>query len=103
MPQIALDDIERDIEQVLRQELASIGLNHVELKAGVDHDGDAAVFITAVLPSEAPLVPGDVGAAARVAVAKVLDRAGDDRVSYLYLRRADDADRPIDDIGARSP
>lgn len=102
MPQVALKDIEKDIETALRKELVSIGLDHVELRAGIDHDGDAAVFVTAILPSQAPAVPGGIGAAANVAIARVLDHVGDERLSYLYLRRPDD-ERAIDEATDMTP
>jgi hypothetical protein len=91
-----------EIEQVLKQVLGSFALDHVELKEGFDHDGDAAVFVTAVLKSGTPLMPGDVSASASVAVAQLLKRAGDERLSYLYLHRPDD-ERPADDEATISP
>jgi hypothetical protein len=96
MPKVALRDIEKDIEKALRKEFGSFGLDHVELKAGFDHDGDPAVFVTAVLPLQAPLMPGDISAAANVAVAQVLYNAGDERLSYLHIHRPDD-ERPMEE------
>ena len=96
MPKVALRDLEKEIEKALRKEFGSFGLDHVELKAGFDHDGDPAVFVTAVLPLQAPLMPGDISAAANVAVAQILDNAGDERLSYLYIQRPDD-DRPVEE------
>jgi hypothetical protein len=96
MPKVALIDIEKDIETALRKEFGSIGLDHVELKAGFDHDGDPAVFVTAVLPLRAPPMPGGISAAANVAVAQVLHNAGDERLSYLYIHRPDD-ERPLEE------
>jgi hypothetical protein len=93
MPQVMLADIQSEIESVLRKALGSFELDHVELKAGFDHDEDAAVFVTAVLAPNAPLMPGEISGAASVAVANVLQNAGDDRLSYLYIRRPDD-ERP---------
>jgi hypothetical protein len=91
-----------EVEDALRGVLGSVGVDHVELKEGFDHDGDAAVFVTAVLKPGAPLLPGDVSASAGVAVARILERAGDDRFSYLYLRRPDDV-RPADEDATTSP
>jgi hypothetical protein len=91
-----------DVEEALRKVLGSFKLDHVELKEGFDHDGDAAVFVTALLKPDARLIPGDVSASASVAVAKVLELAGDDRLSYLYLRRPDD-ERPEDADATLSP
>ena len=92
MSQVALNDIEK----VLRRELGSFGLDHVELKAGRDHDGDAAVFVTAVLPPKSPPIPGDVSGAASVAIAQLMESTGDERLSYLYIMRPDD-ERPVEE------
>jgi len=89
MSKVALKDIEKDIEEVLRKQFGSFGLDHVELKAGYDHDGDPAIFITAVLPLQAPPMPGEISGAANVAVARVLQKAGDERLSYLHIHHPD--------------
>jgi hypothetical protein len=91
-----------DVEEALRKALGSFGLDQVELKEGFDHDGEAAVFVTALLKPDARLMPGEVSASANVAVARVLERAGDERLSYLYLRRAND-ERPVDEETTLSP
>jgi len=91
-----------EVEEALRHALGSFGLDHVELSEGFDHDGDAAVFVTAVLKPGAPLMPGDISASASVAVAQVLQRAGDARLSYLYLQRPDD-ERAADEDATISP
>jgi len=85
-----------EIEQALRRALGSYGLDHVELESRLDHDGEPAVFVTAVLPERAPPIPGDVSASANVAIANVMEKAGDERLSYLYIRRPDDV-RPEDE------
>lgn len=85
-----------DVEEALRKVLGSFGLDHVELTAGFDHDGEAAVFVTAVLKPDTRLIPGEVSASANVAVAQAMENAGDDRLSYLYIRRPDDQ-RPSDE------
>jgi hypothetical protein len=92
----------QELEKALRKVLGSFGLDHVELREGFDHDGEPAVFVTAVLKPNTGLMPGEVSASASVAVADVLNRAGDDRLSYLYLRRPDD-ERPADEEAALSP
>lgn len=92
MPQIALNDIEK----VLRKEFGSFGLDHVEMESGRDHDGDAALFVTAVLPLKAPPMPGDISSAASVAIANLMGSVGDERLSYLYIKRPDD-ERPLEE------
>jgi len=91
-----------EMEDALRSVLGSFGLDHVELNEGFDHDGDSAVFVTAVLKPGAPLMPGEISGSANVAVAQVLRRAGDERLSYLYLQRPDD-ERPADEDVKISP
>ena len=98
MPQVAA----KDVEKALRKALGSFGLERVEVSAGYDHDGEAAVFVTALLPLHTPPLPGDVSGSASVAVAQALENAGDERLSYVYLRRPDD-ERPLDEKAAVSP
>jgi hypothetical protein len=87
--------LSRAIEEALRPALGSYGLDHVELESGLDHDGEAALFVTAVLPQQTGPVPmpGNISASANVAVAEAMKRVGDERLSYLYIRRPDD-ERP---------
>src|SRR5436305_13269754 len=86
----------KDVEEVLRKEFASLGLDDVKLEAGRDQDRDAAVFVTAVLPPKSPRMPGEISGAASVAIAHLMERAGDERLSYLYIQRPDD-EWPIDE------
>ncbi len=81
-----------DIEEALRKVLGSYGLDHVELEEGFDHDGEPALFVTAVLPEHAGPVPmpGDISGSANLAIAEVMEKAGDERLSYLYIQRPDD-------------
>jgi len=81
-----------DVEEALRKALGSYGLDHVELEAGFDHDGEPALFVTAVLPEHAGPVPmpGDISGSANLAIAEVMEKAGDERLSYLYIQRPDD-------------
>jgi hypothetical protein len=85
-----------DVEQAVKQALGSFGLDHVELVEGVDHDGEAAVFVTAILTPDARLMPGEISASANVALARALENVSDSRLSYLYIRRPDD-ERPLDE------
>jgi hypothetical protein len=81
-----------EIEEALRRTLGSYGLDHIELEEGFDHDGEPALFITAVLPNHAGPVPmpGDISGSANLAIAEVMEKAGDERLSYLYIQRPDD-------------
>jgi hypothetical protein len=97
MPKVTSTDVER----ALKQALGSFGLDHVELEEGVDHDGEAAVFVTAILKPDARLMPGEISASANVALAQAMENADDNRLSYLYIRRPDD-ERPLDEESAVS-
>jgi len=88
--------LEASIEAALKKTLGAHGFDHVEIREGVDHDGEPAVFVTAVLRPQTLKIPGEVSASANVAVAQVLEKAGDDRLSYLYIQRPDD-ERPTDE------
>jgi len=92
----------QELEKALRKALGSFALDHVELREGFDHDGEPAVFVTAVLKPNARLMPGEISTSASVAVADVLKRSGDEWLSYLYLRRPDD-ERPTDEEATLSP
>lgn len=91
----------REFEEALRKALGSFGLDHVELREGFDHDGDAAVFVTAFLQPHAPPMPGEISGSANVAVSQALRNAGDERLSYLCIRRPDD-ERPAEEEVAAS-
>jgi 3-dehydroquinate synthase class II len=92
-----------DIEEALKEALGSYGLDHVELEAGLDHDGEPSLFVTAVLPERTGPVPmpGDISASASLAVAEAMEKAGDERLSYLYIQRPDD-ERPEEEKSAVS-
>lgn len=100
MPEISINEL----EEALRGILNSVGLDHIELAEGFDHDGDSAVFITAVIAPNVPApLPGEVSASASVAVAQAMHAAGDDRLSYLYIRRPDDERPEEEEASAASP
>lgn len=83
------------IEGAVRSKLEPHGLERVVSRAGFDHDGDPALFVYAILAPNSPLVPGEVSAAANVALNDALSGIGDQPFAYLYIRRPDD-ERPED-------
>lgn len=98
--EVSMDDIPRQaIENAVRSKLGPYGLDRVETKAGFDHDGDPALFIYAVLVPNSDVVPGEVSAAANVALNEALG-SDDRRFAYLYIQHPDD-ERPED--APRSP
>jgi hypothetical protein len=96
------EPLKTSIEAALKKTLGAYGFDHAEIKEDFDHDGEAAVFVTAVLRPAAPPIPGDVSGSANVVIAQVMENAGDERFSYLYIRRPDD-ERPIDEEATVSP
>jgi hypothetical protein len=99
MTQAARSEIKEKLEKALQGTLGEIKLDHVEIESGRDHDGDAAVFVKAVLAPKSPPIPGRVSAEANVAVAEIFAQENDPRLSYLYIYRPDD-ERPDEE---RSP
>jgi 3-dehydroquinate synthase class II len=93
--------LEAGIEAALKKTLGAHGFDHVEIREDVDHDGEPAVFVTAVLRPQTLKIPGEVSASANVAIAQALEKVGDDRLSYLYIRRPDD-ERPADEKSTAS-
>jgi phenylalanyl-tRNA synthetase alpha chain len=94
--------LKASIEAALKKTLGAYKFERVEIREDVDHDGEAAVFITAVLQPATPPIPGNVSASANVAIAEAMKNAGDERFSYLYIRRPDD-ERPVDEKSTVSP
>lgn len=81
------------IDRVVRRSLESHGLDRVEAKLGFDHDGDAALFVYAILAPNTPLIPGDVSAQANVALHSALKETEAPPLVYLYIQHPDD-ERP---------
>lgn len=78
------------IDAVLRETLGPYGFDHAEVKAGVDHDGEDALFIDAILKPESPLVEGKTYSEALGALSRALLSRNDPRFPYLMLRHPDD-------------
>lgn len=78
------------IDAVLREKLGSYGFDHAEVKADVDHDGEPALFIDAVLKPNSQLVEGKIYSEAIGALSSALLRLGERRFPYLLLRHPDD-------------
>jgi phenylalanyl-tRNA synthetase alpha chain len=94
--------LKASIEAALKKTLGVYKFERVEIREDVDHDGEAAVFVTAVLQPATPPIPGNVSASANVAIAQAMKNAGDERFSYLYIRRPDD-ERSVDEKSTVSP
>jgi len=78
------------IDSVLRKMLGPYGLDHVQAKADVDHDGEPALFIDAILKPNSELVGGKVYVDVLGALSDALLKRGDHRFPYLTLRHPDE-------------
>jgi len=78
------------IDYVLRDKLGPYGLDHVEAKAGIDHDGEPALFIDAILKPNSQLVAGKIYAEVLGALSDALLKRGERRFPYLSLRHPDE-------------
>ena len=78
------------IDEVLRKTLGPHGLDHVNVVAGEDHDGDPALFIDAVLKPNTPLIGADIYSAAHRVLSNSLLKYGERRFPYLSLRHPDE-------------
>jgi hypothetical protein len=78
------------IDDILQSKLSAHGLDYVEAKAGVDHDGEPALFIDAVLKPNSQLVGGKIYAEVLGALSDALLKHGERRFPYLFLRHPDE-------------
>lgn len=78
------------IDDILRKKLGPHGFDHAEVNAGVDHDGEPALFIDAILKPNSQLVGGKKYGEAHGALSDVLLRYGERRFPYLFIRHPDD-------------
>ncbi len=81
------------IERTLREKLGQHGLDHVEVSQGLDHSGEEALFVLAVLAPQTPLIPGEVSIGANVALNANIRELGETRFAYLHIQHPDD-ERP---------
>lgn len=90
------------INRVVRSSLGAHGLDRVEAKLGFDHDGDAALFVYAILAPKTPLISGEVSAQANVALHSALKETEAPPLVYLYIQHPDD-ERPEAASGTAEP
>jgi len=77
------------IEQVLRKTLGPHGFDRAETTVGLDHDGQEALFIEAILKPNSKLIEATAYSAALGALSDALLKRGDRRFPYLTLRHID--------------
>jgi hypothetical protein len=77
------------IDDVLRAKLGPHGFDHADVRVDLDHDGEEALFIDAVLKPNSPLVEGKIYSKALGALSDALLKHGERRFPYLMLRHLD--------------
>lgn len=92
------DDLQAIADKVLRQKLSGIGFDGIVARAGLDHDGDPAVFVCVNMPSGSAIIPAGLLADARVALAKALASRGDESLAYLSVDWPGDEAPPSSDV-----
>lgn len=78
------------VEGVLRPILDPHGFDHAEVRVDLDHAGDEAIFVDAVMKPAAGFVGGKVSNAAHGALSDALLASGDERFPYMTIRHPDD-------------
>lgn len=82
-------------ETVLKDQLSKEGFDHAEVRSGEDHDGEAALFVTAVMQAGRDIIPGDTFSRAYEALDDRLRAKGEQRFPYFDLKWI--GDEPLDD------
>lgn len=82
-------------EQVLARLLADRGLDRVDVRSGVDHDGEPALFITAIFAPGSRRIGGEAANRSLASVSSALLDHGEARFPYLTNRYPDD-EKPED-------
>jgi len=77
-------------DRVLREALRDNGYVRVDVRGGVDHEGEPALFVDAVLGENIPPVPGAVINSALLALRQALFGSDESRFPYLRMVHPDD-------------
>ena len=84
------DEVRAVAEKILGREWATFGFERAEVTSGEDHDGNASIFITALLKAQVPVIAGRAFAHAHHVLDEELRATGEDRFPYLWVSREDD-------------
>ncbi len=76
-------ELARAIEAILQERLGRFGLERVEVRGGVDHAGEPAIFVDAWYRLVDEPIDPEVLAEGRLAILDLLAERGDERFPYL--------------------
>lgn len=76
-------------DEVLKQQLGSVGFDHAEASSGTDHSGEAAIYVRAVLKPGTPILGGKYSSKAHEALDHALMSRGETRFPYFSLHHPD--------------
>ena len=88
-------------DAVLRAQLRSVGLDHIEVEPGRDHDDEDALFVTAYYAPGSRKPTGEMLVDAHSKLRQALLSRGEERFPYLAHQFGED-DRYEDEEGAGS-
>ena len=83
-------EIEAVTQDVLRTKLGKSGFEGAEVTIGLDHDGDASLFVTVRFKAKSGVTNGAASSEAHAALRRRLLALGEDRFPYLRYRYPDD-------------
>ncbi|WP_375409462.1 hypothetical protein [uncultured Methylobacterium sp.] len=83
-------EIEAITQDVLRAKLGKAGFEDAEVTTGLDHDGDASLFVTVRFKAKSGVTDGAASSEAHAALRRRLLDLGEDRFPYLRYRYPDD-------------
>jgi hypothetical protein len=99
---MTLEELVTLAEAALRPRLGRLGLEHVEVSAREDHDGDPSLFVTAHYKPGSEIPKGDLLSEALSDLNLTLRDAGETRFAYLDHRFAGE-DQMFEEEEANEP
>lgn len=93
---LTLEQITDIADQVLRSTLGGSGYDKVEVRTGLDHEGEPSLFLTAHFKPAAGVTNAKLALDARVALWTALRERNDERFPYIRFVYPDDLS-PVDD------
>ena len=81
-------------DRVLQEQLGKYGYMGAEVRSGLDHSDEPAVYVKALLGEGGPAMEPTTLMSAHLALSDALLAEGEERFPYLETKRSNDDDRP---------